>query len=611
MCIRDRESSVEAGRIQIKEKLARISTKDLVRLQDLAHKMRIHSINMTEKAGSGHATSCASIAEIMAALFFHPEGMVYDPANPQLFQADKLVLSKGHAAPILYACWCECGFLHSDELMNFRTLKSNLEGHPTPHAPFVDVATGSLGQGLSITCGMAFSSKYIDSINNLYYVIIGDGELSEGSNWEGINFASYYKLDNIIAILDVNRFGQSGETMFKHNVEVYSSRFRAFGWDTFEVDGHSFEEIIEALKMAKNPNGKPKILIAKTLKGKYFIDEIEDKATYHGKIFGSLAEVTTSYLTSLIQDKTILQESEKVEKAELNRAHMFDPMRDHNLARVINNHPPKYEKGQQHLVRTGYGMALKKLAEADKKKALVILDADTKNSTLSSIAQGSSHGNFIECFIAEELMVSLQVGFWARGKVAFSSTFASFFTRAYDQVRMASISRANIKFYGSHCGISVGRDGPSQMGLEDIAYFRTIPGSVVLYPADAVACEYAVQLAANTVGMVYIRTSREVSPVIYDNHETFEIGGSKRLKYSEEDLITIVSCGLTLVEALSAAEILEQQGIKVGVIDLFSVKPVDSNMLILAGSQSKHGLLTVEDHFEQGGIFCTLNLFCV
>lgn len=461
-------------------------------LRDMANLLRIHCIEMTEKAESGHPTTCSSIAEIMSVLFFHEQGMHYDPANPSNFLNDRLVLSKGHAAPILYAAWARAGFLERDELIRIRNHTSDLEGHPTPRLPFVDVATGSLGQGLGVACGMAYSSKYLDNVNNVYFTIMGDAETGEGSVWEAASFASFYNLNNMIAFVDVNRLGQGTETSLKHDVVSHAKRFEAFGWETIIIDGHDVVEIIEAVKKARASKEKPCCIIAKTLKGKHFIKGIEDNVKWHGKILGkSNSEGTIELLKSMIKNP----EPMLIPTMPFGKAPENTHERTHFMLPTLT-----YQKGKEIATRIGVGTALRRLGYQNQN--MVVLDAETKTSTYSYLFQDAHPENFIECYISEQNMISVATGLHARGKITFSNSFGAFLTRAYDQIRMAGISKANLKIHGSHGGVSVGEDGPSQMGLEDIAIYKPIPGMSILYPSDAVSAEKAVEIAADRKSVV-------------------------------------------------------------------------------------------------------------
>ncbi|KAM9101437.1 transketolase [Sarcophilus harrisii] len=554
-------------------------------LKDVANRLRIHSIQATTAAGSGHPTSCCSAAEIMAVLFFHT--MKYKPQDPRDASNDRFVLSKGHAAPILYAVWAEAGFLPEAELLNLRKISSILDGHPVPKQAFTDVATGSLGQGLGAACGMAYTGKFFDKASYRVYCLLGDGELSEGSVWEAMAFAGFYKLDNLVAILDINRLGQSDPAPLQHQVDVYQKRCESFGWNAIVVDGHSVEELCKAFDQGKN---KPLAVIAKTYKGRG-ISGVEDKDSWHGKpLPKNMAEQAIEEIQSQIQSKKkILATLPKEDAPAVNITDIRMPS------------PPNYKIGDKLATRKAYGMALAKLGQASDR--VIALDGDTKNSTFSELFKKEHPNRFIECYIAEQNMVSIAVGCATRDRtVPFCSTFAAFFTRAFDQIRMAAISESNINLCGSHCGVSIGEDGPSQMALEDLAMFRSIPNGTVFYPSDAVSTEKAVELAANTKGICFIRTSRPENAIIYNNNENFQIGQAKVVLKSKDDQITVIGAGVTLHEALAAAEQLKKEKINIRVLDPFTIKPLDKK-LILESAGATHGrILTVEDHYYEGGI---------
>ncbi len=552
-----------------------------------ANKLRIASIRSTSAAGSGHPTTCLSCAEIVATLFFHE--MRFDPQDPRNPLNDRFVLSKGHAAPILYAVWAEAGFLSPEQLMTLRRLDSDLEGHPTPRLPFVDVATGSLGQGLGAGVGMALNSKYLDKTGYRTYVLLGDGEVAEGAVWEAAELASYYKLDNLVAIVDVNRLGQSQQTMLEHRVDIYKARFEAFGWAACAVDGHSVAELLNAFEKSHTVKDQPFVIIAKTLKGKG-VSFAEDKNGWHGKPFKKGEEeeraIADIIAAGVDGDEGLVPPGP--------RTGVLPKSERKPIA------PPNYKIGEMVATREAYGSGLVKLGEAD--PTVVVLDGDTKNSTYSERFLKAFPDRFFEGFIAEQNVISMATGLAARGKTVFASSFAVFLSRGFDQVRMAGISQSAINLCGSHVGVSIGEDGPSQMGLEDLALFRAIPNSVVFYPSDAVATERAVELAASYPGIAYIRTSRPKTPVIYPNDEVFEIGRAKVIRQSDRDAVTIVTGGVTLFEALKAADALAAKGIAVRIVDLFTVKPLDVEMLAACAAATNGLVLTVEDHYPEGGI---------
>ncbi|XP_073993858.1 transketolase-like protein 2 isoform X1 [Rhodnius prolixus] len=557
-------------------------------LEDVAHKLRIHSIESTNASKSGHPTSCSSIAEIMSVLFFHE--MRYTLSKPLHECSDRFVLSKGHAAPILYAAWAEAGLFPKSQLLNLRKIDSDLEGHPTPRLSFIDVGTGSLGQGLSVGCGMAFVGKYFDHASYRVYVLVGDGESAEGSIWEALNFASYYSLDNLVVIFDVNRLGQSQETSLGHDMDKYWKRLDAFGFNALVVDGHNVNELIKAFEKAKTTKGQPTAIIAKTFKGKDFVG-IEDQENWHGKPLGDKSPEVLKHLRSLIKNGDI-----KFTPSDMTMD--ADPV---DITKIHLSSPPCYKKTDSVATRLAYGTALIKLAS--KNARVIALDGDTKNSTYSEKIKTVNKAQYVECFIAEQNLVGVAMGCTCRNRaVAFVSTFATFFTRTFDQIRMGAISQSNVNFVGSHCGVSIGEDGPSQMGLEDIALFRAVPGSTVFYPSDAVSCERAVEFAANTKGICYVRTSRPNTAILYDNDHKFQIGKAEILRSSDSDVALVIGAGVTLHEALKAADTLANAGNSIRVLDLFTIKPLDVSSIIQHAKQCHNRVVVVEDHYEEGGI---------
>jgi transketolase len=568
------------------------TNKELIEaLETMGNKLRIDSVVATSEAGSGHPTSCMSAADLTAAVFFY--AMRYDIENPKNPVNDRFVLSKGHAAPVLYAAWAEAGAFPVERLKTLRQFTSDLEGHPTPRLPWVEVATGSLGQGLSCGVGMALNGKYLDKTANRIFVLMGDGEVAEGAIWEAAEIASYYKLDNLIGIVDVNGLGQSQRTMYGHDTEVYRRRFEAFGWHAVSIDGHNVAEIVAALDEAMSASGKPAAIIAATKKGKG-VSFIEDKDGWHGKALKKGDELDRALAE--LQPKVTSADGLKIKSPEGRTA----PTTTESSAVTTSAARSEYKVGDKVATREAYGEALAKLG--DRNPLVVALDGDTKNSTYSEKFMKAHKDRFFESFIAEQDMVGAAVGLSAMGKIPFASTFACFMSRAYDHIRMASVSQANLKLCGSHAGVSIGEDGPSQMGLEDLAMIRAVEGSTVLYPSDAVATEQAVGLAAEHRGIVYIRTGRPKTPVIYSPDERFEIGRAKVIRRSKADKATVVAAGVTLFEALAAYDQLKADGITVRVIDLFSVKPVDESTLRESGSETNNLMITVEDHAAWGGI---------
>jgi len=557
-------------------------------LQDKAAQLRIDSIRSTTEAGSGHPTTCASCAEIMSALFFSV--MRYDPKNPRNPRNDAFVLSKGHAAPILYSAWAEAGLFPREELLKLRKFDSDLEGHPTPRLPFVDVATGSLGQGVCAAVGIALAGKYLDKIDQRVYVLLGDGETAEGSVWEAAHVASYHKLDNLCATVDVNRLGQSQPTMDQHDMEAHRARWAAFGWNAIVVDGHDLNALLEAYRTAESTTGRPTAVLARTIKGKDIPGE-EDKNGFHGKALDrkqaeeAIASIGKSIHGNGAWKPTLPSKSSEAIAAPVESAFP----------------PPPYAPGKDEIAtRKAFGSALAALGKADSR--VVVLDADVENSTYTEDFQKVCPDRFFEMFIAEQNMVGAAMGLSAHGHIPFASTFACFLSRAYDFVRMAAIGDNNIKLVGTHAGVSIGEDGPSQMGLEDLAIMAAQPNITVLYPSDGVSTWASIKLAADIQGPVYVRTGRPKNPVVYQPTEKFEVGKSKVLRQSGSDLLTIVASGVTLFEALQACDTLKAEGINVRLVDLFSVEPIDRDGLIAAAKATGGRVLTVEDHYAHGGI---------
>jgi transketolase len=556
-------------------------------LINIATRLRIESVRSTSEAASGHPSTCCSAAEIVAALFFAE--MRYDPRDPQNPDNDRFVLSKGHGAPILYAAWAEVGFLKREDLLTLRRLDSDLEGHPTPRLPFVDVGTGSLGQGLAAGVGIALNARRINS-DYRTYVLLGDGETAEGSVWEAASVASAYKLDSLCGITDVNALGQSGPTQWQHDTEPLASRWRAFGWHVLTVDGHDLVEILDALDKARQTRGRPTMILARTIKGKG-VSLMEGKEGWHGKplkkgeeLDKALAELQTQFVP----------EDGPPPQPRLPRAVSRPAPRQATIG------PSAYKLGDQVATREAYGAAIARLGTGDER--VVALDGDVKNSTFSERFEQAHPDRFYQMYIAEQAMIGVAMGLASRGAIPFPSTFAAFLTRAYDFVRMAAISYLNVKMAGSHAGVSIGEDGPSQMGLEDLAMMRAQPNITVLYPSDAVSTERLIERMAYHPGPAYMRTTRPKTPVIYGPDETFEIGGLKVLRESKSDVASVIGAGVTLFEALKAYDELKTQGIDIRVIDLYSVQPVDAAALIRCARETNGHLITVEDHYAAGGI---------
>lgn len=562
-------------------------TQELATLQTAAHRLRLHSLRSTAEAGSGHPTSCLSAAELMAAIFFH--AMRFDPANPANPVNDHFVLSKGHAAPVLYAALAEAGALPVEQLDSLRKITSDLEGHPTPRLPWVDAATGSLGQGLSVGVGMALNGKYLDKLDYRVYVLLGDGEIAEGGVWEAAAMAAHYRLDNLIGIIDVNGLGQSQRTMYDHDVETYRARFAAFGWQAVAIDGHNLEEILAALDTARSTKDRPTMIVARTLKGKG-VSFLEDKEGWHGKPLKKGEE-----LERALKELPLSGHGGRLQVTRPSAV-----LLPSSSASESDFPAPDYKSGDKVATRAAYGTALAKLGAVNPR--VVALDGDTKNSTFAETFMKAHPQRYFESFIAEQNMVGAAVGLAARGKIPFVSTFAAFLTRAFDHIRMAAISGVTITYAGSHCGVSIGEDGPSQMGLEDLAMMRAVPHSTVLYPSDAVSTERLVAAAAALRGTTYIRTSRPATPILYAHTEEFPVGGSKVLRSSANDCLTVVAAGVTLHEALAAYEMLKVVGLDVRVLDAYSVKPIDAEGILHAAMQTRNTLLVVEDHYSDGGL---------
>jgi transketolase len=549
-------------------------------LRELGQQFRVDSIRPAAVAKSGHPTSGMSAADLMAVLVANH--LRYDFGDPKNAANDRLIFSKGHASTLYYAILRAVGAISDEELLTYRKFGSMLEGHPTPIIPWVDVATGSLGQGLPIGVGMGLAAKFLDRLPSHVWVLCGDSEMAEGSMWEAFEHASHYELDNLTAIIDVNRLGQRGETMIGWNTGVYVERARAFGWNAIEVDGHEVEEIDRAYKQAEETKGRPTVIVARTIKGKG-VKAVEDKDGWHGK--------------PLDDPDAAIEELGGIRNIHVDVTKP-DPAEPHTFP----NNPlelPRYELGQEVATRKAYGEALAALGTA--RGDVVALDGEVSNSTFAEIFKQAHPDRFFEMYIAEQQLIAAAVGLHARGWNAFGSTFAAFFSRAYDFVRMAAISRVNLRLAGSHAGVSIGEDGPSQMALEDMASLRAIHSSVVLHPCDANQTAKLVAEMADTEGIVFLRTLRPNTPVIYGPDEEFEVGGSKVVRSSENDNVTIVGIGVTVHQALEAAATLDEEGISARVIDAYSVKPIDADTL-QAASEATGRIITVEDHFPEGGL---------
>jgi transketolase len=563
---------------------ARPSSSAIETVREKARLLRIYSMMSTTAAGSGHPTSCMSAAELVAGAFFY--AMKFDPKNPNSNDGDRFVLSKGHAAPVLYSALAEAGVFPVSRVMTLREFSSEMEGHPTPRIPGVDAATGSLGQGLSVGAGLAIGARLGKSATRVY-VLVGDGEMAEGQIWEAAEFAGHYRLDNLTVLADVNALGQSAPTMYQHDMETYRKKFEAEGWAAEVIDGHDAAAVLAAFDRAKATKGRPQAILARTDKG-HGVSFVSGKEGWHGKALskGQLAEALK----------------------ELGGAPPVPADPGKSYARTSLPQPPDfpapaapdYDRTAAVATREAYGYALKRLGAVN--PHIVAISGDVKNSTFSEIFEKAYPDHFYQGYIAEQNMVSMGVGLAARGDVPFVDTFACFLSRAYDQVRMAAISRSNLNLCGSHCGVSIGEDGPSQMALEDIASFRAVNGSTVLYPSDAISAERLTEAMARRSGINYLRTSRPKMPILYGNEEKFPIPGFKVLRQSGDDRVTVIGAGVTLHEALKAAEELKPQGTAIRVMDLYCVKPIDGKALGEQIRATGGRLVTVEDHWPEGGL---------
>ncbi|RVX44110.1 transketolase [Nonomuraea polychroma] len=554
--------------------------RDLQYLAELAAQLRVDSVRAAAAAGSGHPTSSMSAADLMAVLFAcHLRYDFKDPGNPA---NDHLIFSKGHASPLLYSLYKAAGIIDDEELLSFRKRGSRLEGHPTPRLPWVDVATGSLGQGLPVGVGVAMAGR-LERLPYRVWVLCGDSELAEGSIWEAAEHAGDEGLANVTAIVDVNRLGQRGPTRHGWDTGAYARRFGAFGWHTIEIDGHDPGQIDFALGDACNQRRRPTVILAKTRKGEGVV-EVENREGAHGKALKDPGKAVQE-LGGPRDVRVVVREPDAAPAP-----HRFDSGR---------LELPAYKVGDSVATRTAYGEALKALGAA--RGDVVALDGEVADSTKTETFGAAFPERFFEMYIAEQQMVAAAVGLQVRGWKPYAATFAAFLTRAHDFIRMAAVSRASIRLVGSHAGVAIGEDGPSQMGLEDLAMLRTLYGSTVLYPCDANQTAALVAEMADVDGVSYLRTTRGSTPVIYEPGERFPVGGSRVLRHSPGDRATIVAAGVTVHEALAAAEELAGAGVPVGVIDLYSVKPVDAAALTEAATTTGN-LITVEDHRLEGGL---------
>ena len=550
-------------------------------LDKIAQQMRRDSLVSTSEAGSGHPSTCLSAAEIMSVLFF--DEMRFDPTDPKAYDVDVFVMSKGHAAPILWSALKHAGGIDED-LKNLRKFTSTLEGHPTPRNPWIRVATGSLGQGLGSACGMAWARKK-DGHPGRVFVLMGDGEIAEGSVFEAAAFASHEGLTNLVAIVDVNGLGQSGPTMFKHDTGAYARRFEAFGWNAVECDGHDVAAVQKAFASVRDAK-KPSVILARTYKGKG-VPFMENKDGWHGKPAKKGEELDTALAAV----------------GDVNLGDVRVTPRRYGNARPKSGTfavTPKYKAGDTAATREAYGSALEQIGTQC--SAIMAIDGDTKNSTFSEKLKKARPDQFADAYIAEQNMVSVALGAATEGHIPYASSFACFLSRAYDQIRMAGHSEPeHLVIVGSHAGVSIGEDGQSQMALEDLAMMRGVVPATVFYPSDPVSAEKLTELAGKTKGVVYIRMSRPKTAILYPNDESFEVGGSKVVKSSAKDAITVVGAGVTLHEAIAAHAELAKDGIAIRVIDLYSLKPVDTKTLQQAASETR-GIVTVEDHGACGGL---------
>ncbi len=549
---------------------------------ELAQQLRVDSVRCSTAAGSGHPTSSMSAADVMAVLL--ARHLRYDWQRPDDPANDHLIFSKGHASPLLYSMFKAAGVVSDDELVNgYRRFGSPLQGHPTPVLPWVDVATGSLGQGLPDGVGVALAGRYLDGLPYRVWVLCGDSEMAEGSMWEAFDKAAYYRLDNLTAIVDVNRLGQRGPTELGWDLDAYARRVEAFGCRAIPIDGHDLGEIDKALTQAAGA-GRPAVILARTRKGRGF-SEVEDREGWHGRPLP--AEMAERAIVELGGERHLTVRGPLPEGGSL-RAR---PNGEVTL--------PRYELGAKVATRKAFGESL---AAVGARSDVVALDGEVDNSTHAEDFGKAYPERYFEMFIAEQQLIAAAVGMSVRGYVPFAATFAAFFTRAYDFIRMSAISAANIRLCGSHAGVEIGADGPSQMALEDLAMMRAVHGSTVLYPSDATSTAYLVREMAERTGVVYMRTTRGAYPVLYGPDETFPVGGAKVVRSSPDDQVTLAGAGVTLHNCLAAADQLGQDGIRARVLDLYSVKPIDTQTLVTAANATRSRVVVVEDHYPAGGI---------
>jgi transketolase len=569
-------------------------------LLEITRQLRYNIIRSTTAAGTGHPTSSLSGVEFMTALMFdgHFRAELDKPLN---INNDRLIFSKGHACPLLYSLYYTAGHLSEEQLMSLRKFGSNIEGHPTMNWEYTEAATGSLGQGLGVAVGMALGlKKEIKDQTPKVYCVLGDSEMAEGSIWEAMNSAVYFNLDNIVAIVDLNRLGQRGQTQIGHDTNNIKAKCEAFGWETYVIEeGNDLESCRKIMnEVAESQSGKPKIIIAKTYKGAG-ISFLENKDGWHGK---ALPQADCDKALAEIGEVDLNLRGEiPYPKTNLNKE--IGTQRHSELVSespTIENKNQDYEINAKVATRKAYGNALNNLGSTNSN--IVALDGEMNNSTFSEIFAKNYPDRYYEMFIAEQNMISVASGLSRIGLIPFTSTFAAFWSRAADQIRMGQYSHSNLKIMGSHCGVSIGPDGSSQMAVEDIAIFRAILDSVVLYPSDAVSTDRLMSKIVDHVGISYLRCTRAETPVIYDNNETFEIGGSKTLRSSDEDKFTVIAAGITLHEALWAYDVLKGKGINIRVIDLYSIKPLDLEILKKVNAETDQ-IIVAEDHYREGGIY--------
>jgi transketolase len=549
---------------------------------ELAAQLRIDSIRSSSAAGSGHPTSSMSAADLLAVLM--AKHLHYDFDAPDDPRNDHLIFSKGHASPLLYAVYKAAGAISDEEMLTFRRAGSRIEGHPTPVLPWVDVATGSLGQGLPIAVGVAIAGRLLDRLPYRVWCLCGDSEMAEGSIWEAFEAAAFHSLANLTAIIDVNRLGQTGETMYGWDLDLYARRARAFGWHAIEIDGHDVEAIDQAYAEALATTDRPTAILARTEKG-HGVAAVANKNGFHGK--------------PLADPDAAIAELGGIRNISVSVPKPSGPATTHRFPASGELRLPTYQVGTKEATRKAYGDALVALGAA--RGDVVALDGEVGNSTYSEEFAAAYPERFIQSYIAEQQMVANAIGLQVRGWRPFAATFAAFLSRAYDFVRMGAVSQANIVLAGSHAGVSIGEDGPSQMALEDLASLRAVFGSTVLYPSDPNQTASLMGEIVDRKGIVFLRTTREKLPVIYPPGERFEVGGSRVVRSTDADVVTLVGAGITLHEALAAASLLAEEGIAARVIDCYSVKPVDADGL-RAAARETGAIVTIEDHWPEGGL---------